>query len=244
MRIFGLVGYPLSHSFSKRYFTDKFQQENIHGCVYENFEAENLRGFKDRLNLIGGLEGFNITIPYKEKIISLLDIQDEIVQSIKACNCVHISDGTWKGHNTDVPAFKKSFEKGLQPFHTKALILGTGGASLAVRYVLRQLGLEIKMVSDSKVGDEYVSYNQLTEEMIQSHPVIINCTPVGMYPSVNECPRIPYSGISSSHYLYDLIYNPELTVFLQRGRQYGARVKNGYEMLVLQAEESWRIWNS
>ena len=243
MRIFGLVGYPLSHSFSRNYFSKKFEKENIVDGLYENFEVDTLDGFRARANSMKELSGLNVTIPYKERIIGLLDEANGIVKDIKACNCIKITGGKWIGHNTDVMAFKQSFEKGLQPNHTKALILGTGGASKAVAYALNQLGIELLFVSTTKKGTGIISYGDINRELLGSHNIIINTTPVGMFPDIANSPAINYDFLTSLHYLFDLVYNPEKTSFLSLGEQHGATIKNGYEMLQLQAEESWRIWN-
>ncbi len=243
MRTFGLIGYHLDHSFSKKYFTEKFEREQIKDCVYENYELDKLDGLRLRMLSIPSLEGLNVTIPYKEKITELLDDSDEIVIDIKACNCIKITGGKWIGYNTDVVAFEQSFKPNLKPNHTKALILGTGGASKAVTYVLRKLGIEILFVSCSKSGVGYIDYSAINNEIIRSYPVIINCTPVGTFPDVANSPKIPYGLLTSSHYLYDLTYNPQKTLFLSQGEGQGTQIKNGFQMLELQAEESWRIWN-
>ena len=244
MRIFGLLGYPLTHSFSKKYFSNKFEEENILETVYENFEVENLEGFRLSMDKVIGLAGLNVTIPYKEKVIPFLDESNEIVNVIKACNCIKIANRKWIGYNTDVLAFRQSFEPGLQPNHTKAAILGTGGASKAVAYVLKELGIEVVFVSNTRFGQGFFSYAEFTEEMTKSCPIIINTTPLGTFPDVSSYPPIPYKALTPSHYLYDLVYNPEKTQFLLKGGKYGSQIKNGAEMLQLQAEESWKLWNS
>jgi len=243
MRLFGLIGYPLSHSFSKKYFTEKFEKEDLTGCQYELFPIATITELKDLVKNHVGLEGLNITIPYKEQVLPFLNETDSIVSKIKACNCISIRKGKLKGYNTDVAGFEQSLKEKLQPHHTKALILGGGGAAKAVEFVLRKLDIEFRYVSRKPSVNNY-SYEQLTPSIISDHSLIINTTPLGMYPSVNEAPPIPYDALTSRHYLFDLIYNPEKTLFLQKGEKQGTAIKNGYEMLVIQAEESWKIWNS
>jgi shikimate dehydrogenase len=242
MRQYGLIGYPLSHSFSKNYFTNKFQQERIDNCAYELYP---IKAIEELLGLLasGLIDGFNITIPYKEAVLSYLHYPSDAVKVIGACNCVKIEAGKLYGFNTDVTGFEISLKKKLQPHHTTALILGTGGAAKAVAYVLKKLGISFHYVS-RKQGVNNYSYQQLNKEIITAHTLIINTSPLGMYPAVTEAPDIPYNFIGTQHYLFDLIYNPPQTLFMQKGAAAGAVTENGYEMLVLQAEESWKIWNS
>ena len=242
MRLFGLIGYPLSHSFSKKYFTEKFEKEQLAGCRYELFPITSINELKDLVKTNKDLAGLNVTIPYKEQVIPFLDDSDKVVSQIKACNCISIVKGKLNGYNTDVSGFEQSLKEKLQPHHTKALILGGGGAAKAVEFVLRKLNIVFRYVSRKPSVHSY-SYEQLTVPIITDHPLIINTTPLGMYPSVNEAPQIPYAALTTRHYLFDLVYNPEKTLFLQKGEQQGAIIKNGYEMLVIQAEESWKIWN-
>lgn len=242
MRQFGLIGYPLTHSFSKKFFTEKFERENLTDCRYDTFSIPSIDDLRDVLKNNPELCGLNVTIPYKENVLSFLDEKTPLVKKIKACNCINIKDGKLTGHNTDAPAFEKSLKEKLQPHHTKALILGTGGAAKAVEYSLRQLNIPYKYVS-RKPSAKSFSYEQLTEALMQEYTLIINTTPLGMHPNVVEAPQIPYHTLTSKHYLFDLVYNPEKTLFLQKGETQGAAIKNGHEMLVLQAEESWRIWN-
>jgi len=242
MRQFGLIGYPLTHSFSKKFFTEKFERENLTDCRYDTFSIPSIDDLRDVLKNNPELCGLNVTIPYKENVLSFLDEKTPLVKKIKACNCINIKDGKLTGHNTDAPAFEKSLKEKLQPHHTKALILGTGGAAKAVEYSLRQLNIPYKYVS-RKPSAKSFSYEQLTEPLMQEYTLIINTTPLGMHPNVVEAPQIPYHTLTSKHYLFDLVYNPEKTLFLQKGETQGAAIKNGHEMLVLQAEESWRIWN-
>jgi shikimate dehydrogenase len=244
MRKYGLIGYPLSHSFSQKYFTDKFQQEGITGCVYENFPLAGIDEFAALIQQNPDLNGLNVTIPYKEKVIPFLTAQSNVVKSIGACNCIRIENGELTGHNTDVVGFEESLRPLLQPHHKKALVLGTGGAAKAVHYVLNKLGISFYEVSRTPANNRQIAYQQVDEAVIKEHEVIINTSPLGMYPKVDECPPLPYGALTSKHYLFDLVYNPAKTLFLQKGEEQGAAIKNGHDMLIIQAEESWRIWNS
>ncbi|MEI6946047.1 shikimate dehydrogenase [Paraflavisolibacter sp. H34] len=243
MRVYGLLGKTLKHSFSKAYFTQKFEAEGIPGCRYENFELASMDELPELIRSVPGLQGLNVTIPYKEAVLPFLHGQNDIVQEVKACNCIKITDGKLHGYNTDVIGFRQSLEKSLEPQHTSALVLGTGGAAKAVQYALKSLGIRYRMVSRSK-GENTITYSELTPELIGEHLLVVNTSPLGMYPNVNEAPPLPYEALTSRHLLYDLIYNPEKTLFLQKGEAQGARIANGAEMLLLQAEESWKIWNS
>jgi shikimate dehydrogenase len=243
MRLFGLIGYPLSHSFSKKYFTEKFEKEQLHDCRYELFPIADIDQLQGILDQNPGLSGLNITIPYKQQVLSFLDNKDAVVSRINACNCISFKNGKLKGYNTDVAGFQQSLKKQWKANHKKALILGTGGAAKAVEFVLDKLGVSYTYVS-RKPGAANYSYEQLTRAIIADYTLIINTTPLGMYPAVTEAPPIPYDFLTPGHYLFDLIYNPEKTLFLKKGEEKGAVIKNGYEMLMIQAEESWRIWNS
>ncbi len=242
MKQFGLIGYPLAHSFSQKFFTKKFEDENLNDCRYDAFSIPSIDELPNILTANPDLIGLNVTIPYKEQILSFLDEKTALVKKVKACNCIKIINGKLKGHNTDAPAFEQSLKEKLQPYHTKALILGTGGAAKAVEYALRQLNILYKYVS-RKPSAKSFSYEQLTNDLMQEYLLVINTSPLGMHPNIVEAPQIPYHALTPKHYLFDLIYNPEKTLFLQKGEEQGAAIKNGYEMLVLQAEESWRIWN-
>lgn len=242
MRQFGLIGYPLAQSFSQKFFTEKFEKENLTDCRYDAFSIPTIDDLRGILKNNPELCGLNVTIPYKEQVLSYLDEKSTLVKKIKACNCIKIKNGKLTGHNTDAPAFEQSLKGQLQPHHTKALILGTGGAAKAVEYSLRQLNIAYKYVS-RKPSAKSFSYEQLTESLMQEYTLIINTTPLGMHPNIIEAPQIPYQALTSQHYLYDVVYNPSKTLFLHKGEEQGAIIKNGYEMLVLQAEESWRIWN-
>lgn len=242
-RLFGLVGYPLSHSFSPRYFAQKFTQEQINDAEYLAFEEADLHGFLSNSRTNERLIGFNVTIPYKEGIIPLLDSISEAASYIGAVNTVkRNSNGQLTGYNTDVMGFQDSLEPLLKAHHTKAMILGTGGAAKAVHYVLKQLNISPLLVSRRK-GAGHVTYDQITPKMIENYPIIVNTTPLGMHPNTETFPALPYQAITPNHLAYDLVYNPEKTSFLDKAEQQGATIKNGLEMLHIQAEKSWKIWN-
>lgn len=243
MRRFGLIGKTLKHSFSKTYFERKFADEGIDDCRYDNFELESIEQFQNLISSTPGLEGVNVTIPYKEEVLQFLNFKNEIVEKIGACNCIKIKDGQLYGYNTDTIAFKNSLQKKMLPHHKCALILGSGGASKAVQHALLELNIDFLIVSRHKKENQ-LGYEDVGKDAIECHQVIINTTPLGMYPNVDQDPPIFYSAITSQHLLYDLTYNPPKTKFLQQGEAKGAVIVNGYEMLVAQAEESWRIWNS
>jgi shikimate dehydrogenase len=242
MRIFGIIGYPLSHSFSQKYFKEKFEKEGIVDADFLQFPIEHIDALNDVLKRHNTLQGFAITIPYKKSVLQFLHQSTDAVKQMGACNCVRIKDGKLYGYNTDVVGFEKSFTPLLQPHHTKALILGTGGAAAAVEFTLHKLNIPYRFVSRTKSGNNY-TYNELNEDIMKEYSIIINSTPLGTFPKVDEAPEIPYSLLSSQHYLFDLVYNPAETKFLRLGKQQGATVKNGYDMLIIQAEENWRIWN-
>jgi len=240
--LFGIIGYPLAHSFSPAYFKKKFAELSI-DAVYKAFPIAVADAFPALLKDHPDIEGLNVTIPYKETIIPFLDETDRIVDEVGAANCIFIRNGKKKGYNTDVLGFEQSLIPLLTGQHTHALILGTGGSSKSVAYVLKQLGIPLQKVSRHK-HEGCLTYEDLTNEIIGQHKLIINTTPVGQYPDTHIAPAIPYDGISAHHLLYDLIYNPEETLFLQRGQDKGATIKNGFEMLQLQAEASWQIWSN
>lgn len=242
MKQYGLIGYPLSHSFSKGYFAEKFLKENITDANYDVFPLEKIEDFTALYQNKENLIGLNVTIPYKQQVIPFLDELDETSANIGAVNTVKFTQGKRIGYNTDAYGFEMSLKPMLQSHHTNALILGTGGASKAVEYVLKKLGISFQYVSRNK-SDNTISYEQLDEFIIHNSKLIINCTPIGMYPNVDVAPNIPYNAISEKHLLYDLVYNPEETLFLKKGKEKGAQTKNGLEMLYLQAERSWEIWN-
>ena len=242
MRLFGLLGYPLTHSFSQKYFTEKFQTLGITNAAYENFSIPTIEELSGILSTKKDLEGFNITIPYKKAVLDFLNDWSEPVKKMGACNCVKITDGKLKGFNTDVVGFQQSLQPFLKPYHQKALILGTGGASAAVEYVFQELKIPYQFVSRSARSNA-ISYEELSQDLMEDHQLVINTSPVGMYPQVDAVPNIPYQFLTPKHHLFDLIYNPSETEFLSLGKQHGATIQNGFEMLILQAEESWRIWN-
>lgn len=238
MKTYGLIGKNISYSFSRNYFNNKFKNENISNSQYLNFDIDNLSELNNIFNINN--YGFNVTIPYKETIIPYLDSLDFHAEQIGAVNTIKIENEKKIGFNTDWIGFKKSLESLLKPHHKKALILGTGGASKAVIYALKQLQIQTLIVSRN--GE--TTYEDLSEEIIQNHTIIINCTPVGTFPDTESAPEIPYQFITKNHLAYDLIYNPAETFFLKKCKENGAVTKNGLEMLEIQAEESWKIWNS
>lgn len=242
MKLYGLIGYPLSHSFSKKFFDGKFEKENIADCEFQNFEIPQVQEILNIIQQNPALQGFAITIPYKQTILSLLHQTTNAVQQMQACNCVKIVNQQLIGFNTDVVGFEKSFAPKLQPHHTKALVLGTGGAAQAVLYTLQKLNIAYTIVSRN-AGQNILSYNQLSKNILEQHTVIINCTPLGTYPKIEDCPNIPYQYLTPQHYLFDLVYNPPKTKFLALGEAQGATIKNGMDMLTIQAEENWKIWN-
>jgi len=242
MRLFGLIGYPLTHSFSKKYFNEKFKKEGIENCRYENFQLASIQDIQKILKENPDLQGLNVTIPHKESVLQFLSGANDLVKQTGACNCIQIINGKLIGYNTDVIGFEKSLYNKLTAEHKNALILGTGGASKAIEFVLRKNGLHYKYVS-RYVSANNLSYGQLTPAIIRENTLIINTTPLGMYPNIEAAPPLPYEGLTQKHFLFDLTYNPEKTLFLQKGEEKGATIQNGYDMLIYQAEESWRIWN-
>ena len=244
MRLFGLIGHPLTQSFSKSFFTRKFEKDGLGDCRYELFPLTSLESLPGLIKLNPQLEGLNVTVPYKQEVLPYLDTVDNIPSTLNACNCIRIVNGMLHGFNTDHFAFEKSISPHLQPQHRKAIVLGNGGAAAAVLFVLKKLGIETSIVSRQLHEGSTHTYADLNEKLIHEHLLIINTTPVGMYPNNDECPAIPYNFITRKHLLFDLVYNPSKTLFLQQGEEQGATIMNGQEMLELQAEESWRIWNS
>ena len=247
---YGLIGYPLGHSFSKGYFTRFFEEEGL-DAEYKNFEIPSIDDLATVLGREDTLRGFNVTIPYKQQVIPLLDEVDAAAAAIGAVNVVkvtrHEGHTRLKGYNTDVIGFAHSIRPLLQPHHTHALILGTGGASKAVDYALRQMGLETCFVSRTPSGTPdrpTLAYTDLTPEVMARHTVIVNTTPLGMHPKVDRCPPVDYTLIGSRHLLFDVVYNPTKTLFLQRGEEAGATICNGMEMLIGQAKAAWDIWNA
>ena len=243
MRQFGLIGFPLTHSFSQKYFTEKFLRDDIHDAEFLNFSIPQIEDIENIIATYPQLQGLAVTIPYKRSVIKFLDATSETVKKIAACNCVKIHQQKKTGFNTDVIGFEKSFTKQLKPQHKKALILGTGGAASAVQFVLNKLGIEHLIVSRQTLP-QTILYSDITASMLNEYNIIINCTPLGTFPNITEAPPLPYQFLNTEHYLFDLVYNPSLTKFLQHGKNAGCTIQNGYEMLVLQAEENWKIWNS
>lgn len=245
MQKYGLIGFPLKHSFSIGYFNEKFHSEGI-DAVYENFEISDIKQFRKIVEESPNIAGMNVTIPYKVQVIPLLDGLSPAAAEIGAVNVIKFIRQKGKlqliGYNSDIIGFTQSIEPLLQPHHQRALILGTGGASKAIFHGLKKLGVAGTFVSRSHKPDA-ITYEELTPELMAAHTVIVNCTPVGMYPKVDECPKIPYECITPNHLLYDLLYNPKATLFMKRGEEQGALTKNGLEMLLLQAFAAWEIWN-
>jgi shikimate dehydrogenase len=246
MKKYGLIGFPLTHSFSKRYFTEKFETENI-DSTYDNFEIDNISKFPEIIKNNPELIGLNVTIPYKEQVIPFLDDLNEAAREIGAVNTVKIvrngSGIQLKGFNTDTFGFETSLKPLLKPHHKKALILGTGGASKALKYVLSKLKIEFVSASIEELKENEIRYEEIDKEMIHERHLIINATPLGTYPKVETYPNIPYLYLTEKHLLFDLVYNPEISAFLRKGIDMGAATKNGYEMLLLQAKKSYQIWN-
>jgi shikimate dehydrogenase len=238
---YGLVGKNISYSFSKEHFSKKFESENIENTSYVNFDLNDINEFSNIFKSNTSIKGLNVTIPYKESIIPYLDKISGKAARIGAVNTIKTTKkGKLKGYNTDEYGFRKSLLPLLEPHHKKALILGTGGASKAIAFALKKLHIPYQFVS-RKTDDNY-NYTSLTETVIKTHQIIINCTPLGTFPNINECPNIPYHAISDQHLLYDLIYNPEETTFLRKGKNNGAITCNGLKMLELQAKKAWKIW--
>lgn len=242
---YGLIGFPLGHSFSKSFFNEKFQNEGI-DAEYINFEIKGIDELPEVLATNPELRGLNVTIPYKEKVLSFLDYISVEARAIGAVNVIRVDhkgdDVLLKGYNSDVIGFTKSIEPLLETFHRKALILGTGGASKAINYGLKSLGLETVLVSRFERPGT-IQYKNITPDVVKEYNVIVNCTPSGMFPHYDECPDLPYEALDNHNLLYDLIYNPDETLFMKKGRERGAQTKNGLEMLLLQAFASWDFWN-
>jgi len=243
-KVFGLLGKHISYSFSRGYFAKKFEVLDLKKHEYRNFDIQDIADFPSILKKELFLKGMNVTIPYKEEIIQHLDILDKTAKEIGAVNTIKFTKrGNLKGYNTDVVGFENSISPYLKGHHKFALILGTGGASKAVAYALKKNKIQYKFVSRNPLGKEQISYEDLTKEVVSKYHVIVNCTPIGTSPDIHLSPNIPYQFLTAQHLLFDLIYNPEISAFLSKGKEKGASIKNGYEMLEMQAEESWRIWN-
>ena len=241
MNTYGLIGYPLGHSFSRKFFTEKFEKEGI-DAQYLNFEIPSIEEFPEIIKNNPELRGLNVTIPYKQQVMQYLHNISEEASAIGAVNVVRVRDGHLTGFNSDVIGCVNSIRPLLKPHHKKALILGTGGASKAIHYGLeKKLGMETLFVSRT-AREGMITYDDITPETLQAYHVIVNCSPVGMYPHVDECPALPYEAMNENNLLYDLVYNPLKTLFMKKGAEQGATVKNGLEMLHLQAIASWNFW--
>lgn len=243
MKTYGLIGFPLTHSFSQQYFTEKFQREGITDCNYEVYPIQSVFELNDLIKNNPNLCGLNVTIPYKQLILHHLNSVKEIPFGLRACNCIKIKEGKTYGYNTDTTGFERSLLPHLKNYHNSALILGNGGAAEAVKFVFDKLNISYKIVSRKIHDGSELTYQDLNRSIIEENKLIVNTTPLGTFPNIDDCPEIPYQVLTPQHFLYDLVYNPEKTLFLQKGETCGAFIKNGYEMLILQAEESWRIWN-
>lgn len=246
MKIFGLIGNPLRHSLSQKYFSEKFQKELIADCVYELYPLHELNELLPLLMQNSEITGLNVTIPYKQQVIDYLDEMDGVAKEVGAVNCIRVSRRQGRpylqGFNTDVYGFEKVIRPCLETHHKNALILGTGGSSEAVAYVFQKLGIGFEKVSRHPKGENEVGYSCLTQEKMSHFTIIINTTPLGMFPDIEQCPPVPYDFTTNHHLLFDLIYNPAETVFMKQGRAMGAKVMSGMEMFYLQAEKSWEIW--
>lgn len=249
MKTFGLIGNPLEHSFSKKYFTEKFKKDGFKDCSYELFPLEDASELIELVQADKTLCGLNVTIPFKRDVLELLDEIEEEAKSIGAVNTIKIQRNMDNdklrliGYNTDVHGFKTSILPLLKNQHSNALVLGTGGSSKAVSYALNTLGISFLQVSREPKNDVDISYPELNEGLLNQYTIIVNCTPLGMFPNTDQCPDLPFNSIGPGHLVYDLIYNPAETALLKRCKGNGAQIKNGIEMLELQAEKSWEIWN-
>ena len=248
-KLFGLIGYPLSHSFSQKYFNEKFEKENIRGCEFNVYPIHSIDLLPELINENSYLKGLSVTLPYKESVIPFLNQLDVSAERVGAVNCIKINNNQLTGYNTDVYGFRQPIKPFLEIQHERALILGTGGASKAVAYVLKEIGIDCYFVTRNKTnqnsGDNKLfSYQELNDNIMNAFKLIVNASPVGMFPDVNNAPEIPYQYLTSSHLLYDLVYKPAKTLFLQKGEARGATTENGYDMLLIQAEASWKIWNN
>jgi len=242
MRKFGLIGFPLEHSFSKKHFDAKFVRRRITDAQYDLYPLKDIEGLLALLAADDEILGLNVTVPHKQEVMQFCDMLDDVAKAVGAVNCLKISKGKITGYNTDVIGFEKSLVPLLKPHHTHALILGSGGGSRAVQYVLAKLGISFKIVSRSDANNN-LRYDTMNRDIFSTRHLIINTTPLGMFPLVDKKPMIPYHLLTKRHLLFDLIYNPELSQFLSDGKSRGAAIKNGLQMLKLQADESWRIWN-
>jgi shikimate dehydrogenase len=246
MRKYGLIGFPLEHSFSKEYFTEKFLKEGIEDAVYENYPLEDISGFNPLYQNDPQLKGLNVTIPYKESVLPFLDVLSEDARNIKAVNTICLCTKTGRlakvGHNTDVTGFRKSLKENIEMKPERAIVLGTGGASKAVVYVLEEMGIGVTRVSSSE-KEGAISYKEVNKRLIEHSQLIVNTTPLGMYPNNRTFPDIPYNAITPEHLLFDLVYNPRVTAFMKKGKERAACAVSGFDMLRYQAEAAWEIWN-
>jgi shikimate dehydrogenase len=248
LKKYGLIGYPLTHSFSRNYFTEKFNRELIRDACFELYPIKNISDIVPLIRSTPELTGLSVTIPYKQKVIPYLNETDLTAQETGAVNCIKITTNKdsqikLKGFNTDIDGFEQALIPLLKPSHKSALVLGNGGSAKAVIYVLKKLQIPFIIVTRKVEATDQISYKEVTESVIKNNFLIINTTPLGMFPDINTFPDLPYHFITEDHLLFDLVYNPEETVFLKKGRTYGASVQNGLSMLYLQAESSWKIWN-
>lgn len=246
MKLYGLIGYPLGHSFSCNFFNEKFRTEQT-DARYTNFSIPTIEEFPQIIASHPLLNGLNVTIPYKEAVIPFLDRLSDEAEAIGAVNVIKFERQEKRlsltGYNSDVTGFERSIMPLLKSHHTHALIMGTGGASKAVDYALRRMGIHTQLVSRNRRDEHTITYEEVTPQLLEEYSVIVNCTPAGMYPHTDKCPNLPYHALTPHHLLYDLIYNPECTLFMRKGLDEGATVKNGMDMLRLQALEAWEIWN-
>jgi shikimate dehydrogenase len=240
--IYGLIGNPLTHSFSQRYFTEKFSGNQVK-AVYQNFELETIMQFPSLFQKGMNLRGLNITIPYKESILPFLDELQEDAETIGAVNCIRFHEKKLIGYNTDHTGFQQSIQPLLQRTHRKALVFGSGGSSKSIEFALEQMGIDHLVVSRNYTKKNSLHYTDINKKHLDEYTILVNCTPLGMYPNIETCIPIDFEHINENHLLFDLVYNPTETIFLKKGRERGAITKNGYEMLTIQADESWRIWN-
>lgn len=244
MRRFGLIGYPLAHSFSPAYFAKKFERENITDARYDAFELAHIPEFPQLLKAHPDLHGLNVTIPHKETVIPYLDEIEPVAAEIGSVNTIVFQNGKTIGHNTDLVGISETLKPHLEWYMMNALILGTGGSAKTVGYFLKKIGIQPLYVTRNPQGENQIAYHDLTEDTVQKHKLIINCSPVGMYPNVEDKPAIPYGGISDMHILFDLIYNPPMTQFLQEAQDRDAGTVNGEKMLGIQAEAAWKLWDN
>lgn len=249
MKTYGLIGYKLGHSFSRNFFTEKFRNENLTEHEYVNFELDSIQDFPGIFNRGKNICGLNCTIPYKQQIMQFMDEIEEEAAEIGAVNTVKIIQRNGrkilKGYNTDLYGFENSLRPMLEEKHKKALILGTGGASKAIRYLFDKMGIDyLSATTKNELDEKEISYKQIDNELMNDFLIVINATPLGTFPKVDASPEIPYEFVTPDHVLYDLVYNPAETLFLKKGKEQGAKIKNGLEMLHLQAKKSWEIWNS